>query len=326
MILNLRAHFFGLPTRQTNIVSSVLPRNVSFPRAAARDFRVLISAIGFLLGGVCLPAEGEAPTLDAAVALFNHHQLAKAQKAFEALVATNPGNSDVPFYLGQIALQRGEREKAVAYLEKAVALSPKDSRMHMVLGDAYGVTAQNAGFFSQLGWAKKCEAEYERAIELDPKNIDARWDLMEYCCQAPSIAGGGKDKAMEQAQAIGRLDATRGHFAAATVYSADNNSESAFTEFAEVVKAEPGNYGANYQMGRLAAQTGQRLEEGLAALRRCLSLDPPENVPGHAAAHWRIGNILELQGDKVGARAAYEASLKADPKFSKAIDSLKNLK
>jgi predicted negative regulator of RcsB-dependent stress response len=49
-------------------------------------------------------------------------------------------------------------------------------------------------------------------------------------------------------------------------------------------------------------------------------------VPGHAAAHWRIGNILELQGDKVGARAAYEASLKADPKFSKAIDSLKNLK
>jgi Flp pilus assembly protein TadD len=54
-------------------------------------------------------------------------------------------------------------------------------------------------------------------------------------------------------------------------------------------------------------------------------MTPPENQPPLAAAHWRIGCILEKKGDKPGARVAYETSLKLDPKFPPAIESLKKL-
>ncbi len=286
--------------------------------------RQLCAFTGFLFCALA-SAAFDPTAFNAAVELYNQHKLLEAQQAFAILAAANPGNADIQFYLGRLALQRDDQEKAVAHLEKAVELSPGDSRFHLRLGDAYGLTAQKAGFFSQLSWAKKCQAEYEKAIELDPKNIDARWSLMEYCRQAPSIVGGGNDKALVQAQEIKKLDDTRGRLAVALVLASDKKYDLAFAEFEEVLKTKPDDYQALFQTGRLAAISGERLDHGLAVLRQCLALTPPEGQPGHAAAHWRIGNILEKQGDKPGARAAYEAALKVDPKFPQAIDSLKKL-
>jgi tetratricopeptide (TPR) repeat protein len=285
-------------------------------------FRILLAfaALPLLASAAVDPA-----AFAAAVKLFNERKPLDAQKAFDALATADAGNADIQFYLGRIALQRDDHEKAVAYLEKAVALSPSDARYHLRLGDAYGRSAQKAGMFSKMGLAGKCRASYEKAVELDPKNIDARFSLLGFYQQAPGIVGGGMDKALAQAQEIKRLDPARGRMALAGVYVVDKKYTEAFAEFDEVLKEKPGDYAALFQTGRLAAITGERLAGGLAALRQCLAQTPPENQPGHAAAHWRIGNILEKQSDRPGARAAYEASLKVDPKFPQAIEALKKL-
>ena len=303
---------------------TLFPSISATPRAQ-RGARGLLAIASCLCLVSLLAAEPDPAALKTAEELYNQHKLLRAQQAFEALATTNPSDANIQFFLGQISLQREEGEKAVAYMEKAVALSPNSSRMHLALGDAYGLSAQKAGFMSQLGLARKCRGEYEKAVETDPRNIEARWGLMEYYVQAPSIVGGGMDKARVQAQEIKKLDGPRGSLAAGTVDAADKKFDLAFSEFADALKAEPGNYAANYQYGRLAAQTGQNLEEGLSALRRCLGQVPPRDQPGYAAADWRIGNILELKGDKAGARLSYEAALKVDPRFSKAIESLKKL-
>lgn len=260
-----------------------------------------------------------------AVKLFNERKPLDAQNAFDALAATDAGNADVQFYLGRIALQRDDHEKAVAHLEKAVALAPAEARHHLRLGDAYGRSAQKAGMFSKMGLAGKCRASYEKAVELDPRNIDARFSLLGFYQQAPGIVGGGLDKALAQAQEIKRLDPARGRMAIAGVYVIEKKYGQAFAEFDEVLKEKPGDYAALFQTGRLAAITGERLAGGLEALKQCLTQTPPENQPGHAAAHWRIGNILEKQNDRTAARTAYEAALKVDPKFPQAIESLKKL-
>ncbi|HEY0863779.1 MAG TPA: tetratricopeptide repeat protein [Lacunisphaera sp.] len=261
----------------------------------------------------------------AAVELYGQRKPLEAQKAFEALAATDAANADIQFYLGRIALQRDDHEKAVACLEKAVALSPADARYHHRLGDAYGRSAQKAGMFSKMGLAGKCRTAYEKAVELDPKNIDARFSLLGFYQQAPGIVGGGLDKALAQAQEIKRLDAARGRMAIAGVYVIEKKYAQAFAEFDEALQERPGDYAALFQTGRLAAITGERLAGGLAALQQCLAQTPPENQPGHAAAHWRIGNILEKQNDPAGARAAYEAALRIDPKFPQALEALKKL-
>jgi tetratricopeptide (TPR) repeat protein len=285
----------------------------------------ICTAVAILVLASLARAAVDPAAFTAAVELYTQHKPVEAQAAFEALVVTAPDNADIQFYLGRLALQRSDHEKAVVYLEKAVALAPGDSRMHYRLGDAYGQSAQKANIFSQPGLAKKCRLEYEKAVELDPKNIDARFGLMGFYQQAPSFMGGGLDKAHEQAEAIKKLDANRGRQAIAGLYVVEKKYDLAFAEFDEVLKTTPDDYGALFQTGRLAAISGDRLDRGLVVLRQCLTMTPPAGQPPLAAAHWRIGNILEKQGDKPGARAAYEASLKVDPKFPQAIESLKKL-
>ncbi|SDS66173.1 tetratricopeptide repeat protein [Opitutus sp. GAS368] len=282
-----------------------------------------------VLAGLSLTALGVAAVdpaaFKAAVELYQQHKPLEAQKAFETLAQADGKNADIQFYLGRLALQRDDHEQAVACFEKAVALVPDDARFHHRLGDAYGLAAQKAGLFSKISLAGKCQAEYEKAVELDGKSVDARQSLFNFYLQAPGFAGGSKEKALTQAEEIKRLDPPRGRQIFAAYYANEQKYALALAEFDEVLKDKPDDYTSLYQVGRLAANTGQFLDRGLAALRRCVELPAPAGEPGHAAAHWRIGNILEKQGDKPGARAAYEASLKADPKFPQAIEALKKL-
>jgi len=256
--------------------------------------------------------------------LFNQRQWAEAQGVLEKAVAVAPDNAEAYFYLGQCQLNRGDTGKAVLSFEKATALAPANSEYFRLLGDSYGLTAEKAGLFSKFGWAKKCKAAYDKSVELDPTNINARWSVMEYCRQAPGFVGGGMDGAYAQAAEIKKLDPARGRIAYASLYTADKKYSEAFAVYEELLKDAPNDYGALYQVGKLADTTGQELDRGLAALRKCLTITPTD-PRGHVPAHWRIGNILLQKGDKAGARTAYEAALKLNPVFPEAIDSLKKL-
>ena len=61
--------------------------------------------------------------------------------------------------------------------------------------------------------AKKVKKELEEAVRLNPSNIEARFDLEDFCLNAPWIVGGNKDEARDQVDAISALDAVEGHVA-----------------------------------------------------------------------------------------------------------------
>ena len=193
------------------------------------------------------------------------------------------------------------------------------------LGDAYGFTAQKAGVLTKMSWGKKCRIAYEKAVELEPANLAARSSLMQFYQMAPGIAGGGMEKAYEQAAAIKKVDAARGRIAYASLYAGEKKFAEAYAELEEILKATPDHYPALYQIGRLAALSGERLERGMDALKKCLTLTPPSATPGHDSAHWRLGNLWERKGDKKAARAAYQAALAVNPNYQAAIDALKKL-
>jgi tetratricopeptide (TPR) repeat protein len=258
-------------------------------------------------------------------ALFREHKWAEAQGLLEKTIAVQPDNAEAQFYLGTTFLNRNDGEQAIVPLERAVQLAPKNSEYLRNLGDAYGLSAQKAGLFSKLSLAKKCKAAYEAAIGLDPRNINARRAFMEYCRLAPGIVGGGMDRAYEQAAEIKKLDPVRGRLAYASLYTVDKKYSEALAIFAEVLKDTPDDYDALCQFGRFAAMSGLELDRGLASLQKCLTLTPPPGSPGPGPANWRIGNILERKGDRPGARAAYEAALKAEPSFDQPRKSLEKL-
>lgn len=258
-------------------------------------------------------------------ALFRDKKWADAQAMLEQVVRTESANAEAHFFLGMSFLNRNDAEHAVPSLEKAVELDPKNGNYVRHVGDAYGMTAQKAGLFAKMGWAKKCKAAYDKAVELDPKDINARWSLMEFCRQAPAFLGGGMEQAYAQAAEIKKINPARGLGAYSLLYVAEKKYNEAFALYEEVLKDFPEDYGTLLQVGRLAGSSGERLDQGLAALQHCLTLTPPTGQPDHSRVHWRIGTILEKKGDKTGARTAYEAAISLDPKFAQATESLAKL-
>ena len=267
----------------------------------------------------------DATQFNEAKGLFDQRKLPEAQSAFEKLAAAAPQDPEVNFYLGDLARRRGDFDKATELLLKSTAAAPTVARYYSALGDVHGQAAQKASIFSQPGLAKKCRLAYEKAVELEPTNVNYRRSLLGFYRQAPGIVGGGMDKAYAQAEEIRKLNAAAGRIELAGLYVADKKNSEALALFEEVLKATPDDYGANYQIGRMAALTGTAVDRGLETLKKCLTLTPPVDLPPHAAVQWRIGNLWEKKGDKAAARTAYEASLKLDPKFTQATDSLKKL-
>lgn len=262
-------------------------------------------------------------TRDRVTELFSQRQWAEAQALLVQVTAAEPDNAEAWHSLGTARLALREPDAAIAAFEQAVRLAPAHSGYQLQLGHAYGLAAQQAGLFSKMGLAKKCKAAYDRAVELDPTNVSARWSLMEFCRQAPGIVGGGIELAYAQAAEIRKLDARRGRAAYASLYAAEKKYPEAFALYEEVLREKPGDPDSLFHIGRLAAQSGQQLDRGLATLREYIML-PDRHAD--ARAHAFIGQILEHQGDKPGAQSAYEAALAADPKHTRALEALRKLK
>lgn len=283
--------------------------------------RFLLLLVTTSLLSAAVPKEDAVPIQT----LLRERKLGEAEAAANALVSRMPGEAHAHVLLGAVRMNQQKPEAAVASFEKAVELAPADAEIRRQLGDAYGFSAQKAGMLSKLGWARKCRAAYEKAVELDPKNVNARFSLMGFYQMAPAMVGGGMDKAHVQAAEIKKLDAERGTVALTTLYTAEKKFTEAFRELDQALTAKADSYPILFQLGRTAAMSGERLEDGLRALQRCLTLAVPAGSPPYEAAHWRIGNIYEKKGDPAAARAAYDASLAANPSFGQAAAALKKL-
>jgi TolA-binding protein len=78
-------------------------------------------------------------------------------------------------------------------------------------------------------------------------------------------------------------------------------------------------------MGRLAAESGQYLPEGEAALRTYLKMPRQAQDPQPKNAYFRLGQILAHAGKKADAKATFQTALKLDPKMKEAKDALAKL-
>jgi tetratricopeptide (TPR) repeat protein len=261
---------------------------------------------------------------------------------------------------GPAALDRGDLDAATALLDKAVAQSPNSAEAHYYLGSAYGAKAQKASIFSAASLAGKTRDEFEKAVALNPKWIEARFALVEYYTQAPAIVGGSFDKAAAQAAEIKKLDPLQGHRAYVIIYSAQKKPELAkkecleavqeqpnnpkphsflgqylvngeknyaagFGEFETAIKLDPSYMPAWFQLGRAAGVSGTNLARGEEALKKYLGTTPKENEPPLASAHYWLGAIYEKQNRKADAKREYETALKMNPNLQTAADALKRV-
>jgi pentatricopeptide repeat protein len=139
-----------------------------------------------------------------------------------------------------------------------------------------GALLRGSAQFSLQRWAAS-EQSYEEALRLAPNDMPPRIGLSAVYVQ------------------LGRWD-------------------DAFAVWENMLAAQNNHPSATYQIGRLAALSGKRLEAGEHALRAYLQGTPGPGQPSHANAHKRLGQILEARGNRAGARLEYDEAIRLDPR------------
>jgi tetratricopeptide (TPR) repeat protein len=117
----------------------------------------------------------------------------------------------------------------------------------------------------------------------------------------------------------------RGASVLGNLYLAEKKYAEAFALVDELIAQNPANKALLYQVGRLAALSGQQLERGESALKEYFQYTPaPDEAPLYNA-HWRLGTLYERKGDKAAARIEYETALQLRPDYTAAQNALKKL-
>jgi Flp pilus assembly protein TadD len=171
------------------------------------------------------------------------------------------------------ALKAEKWEAAVEAGQKAVREEPGNSTAHRLLGQAFGQKAIHSSVFSQIGLAKKCRAEFEKAAALDPADPEARVDLVTYYANAPGFLGGGLEKAREQVRILGGLDAARGALMNGYVLAKEKRTSEAEAEYRRALTLSPGDAGFHVRFGHFLERGGKK-DEAKASYREALRLDP----------------------------------------------------
>jgi tetratricopeptide (TPR) repeat protein len=130
-------------------------------------------------------------------------------------------------------------DAATKECEQAAILDPQNSNFHMWLGRALGEKADSASFVSAYSMAKRSRAEFEKAVELNPRNAEALADLGEFYYSAPGVVGGGTGKAQSVAAKLDRLDPVRAHELRASIAQENRDLGTAERELREALAVSP---------------------------------------------------------------------------------------
>jgi tetratricopeptide (TPR) repeat protein len=309
---------------------------------------------------IALAASPAAAGLDETVtAMIASGRVDEAVTALQGQINASPNDAVAHNLLCRAYFSLGQWDRGTSECERAVSLAPENSQFHLWLGRIYGEKADKASFISAAGLARRVRDEFEKAVHLNPKNVDARTDLAEFYLEAPGIVGGGRDKAQAQADSLLDLDPGRAHWVNARIAEKKKDFTTAEQEYRAAIEASHGSASAWLNLG-LFYRHRERWDEMEQALShvRSAPLDRPDalvdaaeillhserNLPEvvqllraylnssaqveQAPAfkvHYLLGAADEKLGDQQGAAAEYRSALDLAHEFQPARQALQRV-
>ena len=281
-------------------------------------------------------------------ALLKADKFAEAERAAAARLTREPANADALIARSTAIAGGGAKARipeAISYAERCVASHPGQAACHLILGKMLGWKAMAGGMMSAMAYAGDIRDAFKKAVELDPRNLDARFSLLQYYMLAPAIAGGGKGKAADLQAQTAALHPEAGKLMQATLEAHDGDLARAealssavrpgtdeelrerheavlntivgkYVMSAKIVEADravqmalrhyPASEHVGYSLARVRQEQG-RHRDALA------TLEPLAAKHGRAHVLYRLGQSQQALGDKPRATASLEKALAALP-------------
>jgi tetratricopeptide (TPR) repeat protein len=145
--------------------------------------------------------------------LFESGKYDQAQPVFEGFLKENPAHLKTIEYLGDIAGHQKAWDKAIVYYQKLKQLKPSEANYYFKYGGVLGMKAKDSNKFKALGMIGEVKESFEKAIELNPKHIEARWALVILYIHLPGIVGGSETKAIKYSNELLKLSPVDGYLA-----------------------------------------------------------------------------------------------------------------
>lgn len=285
------------------------------------------------------------------------------RKRVQRELALDPDSGELHALLSIAHRESGAVDEAVDAGKRAVELAPDASWVHHEYARALAMKMLEGGVLAAMGNLGEYKDEMQKAVDLDPGNVDALSEQIGFYLFAPGIVGGSTEKALELARQLEAHDRRMGKWLQAEAHWRNDDKERAKTVCRNALAEFPGDpdlcvslasfleeegdpeaadqqytvalasekrtdgyWRALYESAKLRIENEFELDVAIERLNAYIEGDPRSNLlPPVAGAHWRIGLAQLARGDEPAARAAFEAALEADPEFERAQDALDEL-
>ena len=314
-----------------------------------------------LLGMAVVARAGAQPAGDALGQVNAALQAGQADKALALLreLTQTTGNSAEAHNLHcRVLFTLEQWETANSECKEAVKLDPGSSTYHLWYGRTLGEVADRANFMSAYSLAKRARAEFEEAVQIDPRNAEALADLGEFYSSAPGVVGGGTDKAAGVASQLDQVDQARAHELRGAIARENKDLGTAEKELKQAVaaSAHPAfqwmRLASFYRKAKRFPEMESAVQSGFAAAQRdphagvalfngasvlikadrnrplaikmleaylASPFTPTEEAPAFTARVW-LARLRSQTGDTEGARRERDAALALAEEYKPAQD------
>ncbi len=268
--MSCRLPQLGVTLRSVAVVLAAFGLGLHTDAAAALDLSIKTSVSSALV-------EGQADT---------------AIQRLNQILAENPQDADAHNLLCRVYYQEQRWDEATRECEEATRLSPASSNTHLWLGRVYGEKADRASYFQAYRLSQRIRTELELAVRLDPKNPDALADLAQFYTEAPSIVGGGIDKAKAIVARMEAVDPAQAHDLLARIASQQKDYARAENEWKAAISMSPTP--ARYWTALASFyRKQQRWDDMMHAIREGVATDRTAGVAHYYAASLLIRSDRE---------------------------------
>jgi tetratricopeptide (TPR) repeat protein len=288
-------------------------------------------------------------------AFLQQGRVDEAAASLRGLLAANPGDGQAHQLLCRIYYAQDMGDNAIHECQLSASSDPASSDNQMWLGRAYGFKASHANPLSALSLAVKVRVAFERAVQLNPENINALNDLGEFYVAAPALIGGGLDKAQALAARIQPHFPSQAHRLLALIAEKKKEDAVAEAEFSNAVAAgkTPEAYidlGHFYERHHQPDKMVDALQSGIATdrrkgpavvdaasiltdahkspelaetlLRAYLSSSAKTDAAPAFKVHVQLGDLLARRGDPIAAHREYAAALALASNYAPARNAM----